>query len=647
MCGIAGFVKFKGDLEPEKVVRKMLRWLKHRGPDEEGIWSDRTLALGTSRLSIIDLVSGRQPIANEDETVLVSFNGEIYNFPELRRQLEEHGHRFRSRTDTEVIVHAYEEWGDQFVKHLKGMFGIALLDLQRKKLYLARDIAGEKPLFFTTQPEFFAFASEMKPLLHELPIRREIEPLAVSSFFAFSRPIGSLCVFRSIQKLKPGQLLELDILTGEHTIADYWKPPIVKLDLTEREAEDFLMHLLEDTIQRFLIADVPVGAFLSGGTDSSGIVAMMRNFFGQPVKTFTAIYDDPLISEAREARQVADFLHTDHHEVLIKPKDVLPVLPKLIWHLEEPFADASFLPAYFVSQKAREFVKVALTGDGGDELFGGYDWYLAWRVLERYRKLPSMLTSLVRWIVGEIPVQLFTSHPLLYRYVIGAKRVVNAANERNDIAAFLALTGDGSLSSLLPMEIMEQLLLQRQATVSGYDYEDALDRLMFFQFRGLLPELFFTKVDRMSMANSLECRSPLVYRDIVEFALALPVTLKLKGTKRKYLLKRLFERFLPREILYRPKKGFSIPLYRWLRQEPALRQLVEHCAVGKGADFLSQCSTVNYQFVAQMSRDYLAGKHNHWVMPWKAVCFRIWWETFVLQDGKQPIHQLGGQVIAR
>jgi asparagine synthase (glutamine-hydrolysing) len=646
MCGIVGFVKFKGALEPETVVQRMLRWLHHRGPDEKGVWCNSSISIGTARLAIIDLVSGRQPIANEDETIWASLNGEIYNFLDLRRQLEEKGHHFRSRTDTEVIVHAYEEWGQELVNHLKGMFGISILDLSRQQLYLARDISGEKPLFYTIQPGFFAFASEIKPLLYELPIASEIAPLAVESFFAFSRPVNSLCAFRSIQKLMPRQILRLDIRSGTHVVSDYWEPPSSKLTLTEEEAETALMRLLEDAVQRFVIADVPIGAFLSGGTDSSAIVAIMRKFFDQPVKTFTAIYDDPHISEAREARQVANVLGTEHHEVLINPQDVLAVLPRLIWHLEEPFGDASFLPAYFVSQKARKFVKVALTGDGGDELFGGYDWYLAWRLLELYRGMPSVLGTLGQWAADQIPLQLFTSHPRLYHYVIGAKRVMTAASEHEDIRAFLTLTSDGSMSSLLPAEVIEQLMLQRREMMNCYEGKDALDRILLFQFRGLLPELFFTKVDRMSMANSLECRSPLVYRDLVEFALRLPIKFKVKGTKRKYLLKRVLKRFLPKDIVARPKRGFSIPFYRWLREDPALRGLVEHYALNKVACYLPECSNVNHHVISQMTQDYLAGKHNRWVLPWKAVCFGIWWETFVVQEGRQPLDQLVDQAIA-
>jgi asparagine synthase (glutamine-hydrolysing) len=439
----------------------------------------------------------------------------------------------------------------------------------------------------------------------------------------------------------------LDIKSGTHVVSDYWEPPSSKLTLTEEEAETELMRLLEDAIQRFVIADVPIGAFLSGGTDSGAVVAMMRKFFDQPVKTFTAIYDDPHISEKWEARRVANILGTDHYEVLIRPQDVLAVLPRLIWHLEEPFGDASFLPAYFVSQKAREFVKVALTGDGGDELFGGYDWYLAWRLLEFYRGMPSLLGTLGQWAAEKIPLQLFAAYPRLYHYASGAKRVVTAASEREDLTAFLTLTSDGSMSSLLPPEVIEQLRLQRSEMMNGYEGEDALDRILLFQFRGLLPELFFTKVDRMSMANSLECRSPLVYRDLVEFALRLPIKLKLKGTKRKYLLKRVLECFLPKDIVARPKKGFSIPFYRWLREDPALRRLVEHYALNKVARYLPECSNVNHHLISQMTQDYLAGKHNRWVLPWKAVCFGIWWETFVVQEGRQPLEELVDQAIVR
>lgn len=647
MCGIAGLVDFKGILRPETVVSRMLGQLKHRGPDESGLWSNECIGIGTARLAIIDLVSGGQPIANEDGTIWACSNGEIYNFRDLRGELEQKGHHFRTQTDTEVIVHAYEEWHQDFVKHLKGMFGIALLDLSGEQLYLARDLAGEKPLFYTLQQGFFAFASEIKPLLHELPIDRDLDPLAIDSFFAFSRPVNSLCVFRSIQKLMPRQILRLDIRSGTHVISEYWKPPSSKLILTEEEAETELIRLLEDSIGRFVVADVPVGAFLSGGTDSGLVVAMMRTFFDQPVKTFTAIYDDAHVSEQREARQVAEILGTEHHEVLITPQDVVAVLPRLIWHLEEPFGDASFLPAYFVSQKAHEFVKVALTGDGGDELFGGYDSYLAWRLLENYRRLPYVLKTVGQSAAGKIPLPFLSAHPRLYHCAMGVRRVTTAANEIEDIAAFLALTNDGAMSDLLPSEIAQELLLQRRETMNGYQGENALDRILLFQFRGLLPELFFTKVDRMSMANSLECRSPLVYRDVVEFALRLPVKFKVKGTKRKYLLKRVVERFLPKSIVYRPKKGFTIPFYRWLREDPALRWLVEHYALNKVAGYLAQCSHVNYQHISGTTQDYLAGKHNRWVLPWKALCFGIWWETYAAQEGRQPLEGLFKNAIAR
>jgi asparagine synthase (glutamine-hydrolysing) len=646
MCGIAGLVDLHGGLRPETVVPRMLGRLKHRGPDESGLWSNGRVGLGTARLAIIDLVSGGQPIANEDGTIWACLNGEIYNFRDLRRELEQKGHSFRTQTDTEVIVHGYEEWRLDFVKHLKGMFGLALLDTTEQQLYLARDLAGEKPLFFTLQPGFFAFASEIKPLLCELPVDNDLNPLAIDSFFAFSRPVNSLCAFRSIQKLMPSQILRLDIRSGTQVTTEYWTPPSSKLILTKGEAESELIKLLEESMERFVVADVPVGAFLSGGTDSGLVVAMMRRFFDQPVKTFTAIYDDPHISEQREAERVAKLLGTEHHEVRIIPQDIVAVLPRLIWHLEEPFGDASFLPAYFVSQKAREFVKVALTGDGGDELFGGYDSYLGWRLLEIYRRLPDLLKALGESAAENITLPLLISRPHIYHYAMGVKRVTSAAKETEEIAAFLALTGDGSMPNLLPPEIVEELLFQRRDTLNGYQGDGSLDRILMFQFRGLLAELFFTKVDRMSMASSLECRSPLVYKDIVEFAARLPTKLKVKLTARKYLLKRILARFLPKEIVYRPKKGFAIPFYRWLREDAALRRLVEHYALKKSAGYLSQCSHVNYHYISATTRDYLAGKHNGWVLPWKALCFGIWWETYVAQQGSQPLEEVFKSAIA-
>jgi asparagine synthase (glutamine-hydrolysing) len=637
MCGIAGIVKLKGAAVQQDTVARMLGWLTHRGPDDQGVWSNGQVALGTARLAIIDLVTGRQPLCNEDETVWVALNGEIYNFLELRETLRAKGHQFRTRTDTEVIVHAYEEWGEEFVTHLKGMFGFALVDLPRQLFYLARDPVGEKPLFYTHQAQFLAFASELKPLLHECGVSRALDPLAIHSFLAFSRPVKHLCVFKEVDKLLPGQMLRLNMETGAQQVAAYWTLPDEKVAISPEEAERELVRRLEECIQKYIIADVPVGAFLSGGTDSSAVVAMMRRFFDHPVKTFTVIYDDPYLSEAAEARQVAATLNTEHHEIWIGPADVVQALPRLIWHLEEPFADESFLPTYFVSKKAREHVTVALTGDGGDELFGGYDWYLAWRVLESYTRAPERLKAVGAWIGGHLPLQHLAASPRFYRYVSGVQRLLKAAAEPDDIARFQALTGDASLAALLSEPVMTELLNLRRSAVSADEGEDSLDRILRFQFRGLLPELFFTKVDRMSMANSLECRSPLVYRDIVEFAHRLPTSLKIRGTTRKYLLKKAFEQYLPREIIYRPKKGFSLPFYRWLRDVPELRTLVEYYTAGRGSRFLSELQDVNLAYIRNTTREYLEGRHNRWVLGWKAICLGLWWETFVEHDGRAPL----------
>ena len=640
MCGIAGYIDLKGRKPDPRLIERMLQRIHHRGPDEKGVWRHDAVCLGTARLAIIDLETGQQPLSNEDDSVWVAFNGEIYNFQDLRDFLKTQGHQFRTRTDTEVIVHAYEEWGSDFVSHLNGMFGIALVDLRNGQFLLTRDAVGEKPVFYTRQQGFFAFCSELKPLLHELPLSREIEPLALQSFWAFSRSVRDLCAFKDIQKLLPGEILQLDLQTGKSAVSTYWRAPEDRLKLSEEEAAERLLNLLEDSIRRFVIADVPVGAFLSGGTDSSAVVAMMRRFFDHPVKTFTAIYDDPHISEAKEARQVADLLGTEHHEIKIHPADIVRVLPKLLWHFEEPFADASFLPTYFVSQKAREFVTVALTGDGGDELFGGYDWYFAWKLLERYKTMPGFAQAVGTWCAEKLPLHQFITSPGVYHYINGIKRLTKAAKESDEISMFQALTGDANLSSLVSASAMEQLLDLRRETLDGYTESRSLERILFYQFRGLLPELFFTKVDRMSMANSLECRSPLVYADIVRFALRLPMSLKVKGSQRKYLLKRVFERFLPKEILYRPKKGFTVPFYRWFREDPGLRRIVERYTLDKRRNDFFEDTGINSALIASETKAYLQGKHNRWSLPWKAICFGIWHRTFVERDGQESLEEL-------
>ncbi|MFH0792167.1 MAG: asparagine synthase (glutamine-hydrolyzing) [bacterium] len=625
MCGIAGIINLNKESVDREKIERMLQLMHHRGPDEKGVFCRGAVGFGTARLSIIDLSTGSQPIANENETVWVSCNGEIYNFQELREELKQAGHQFKTKSDTEVIVHAYEEWGEDFVKKIKGMFGLALLDLNKNLFYLARDIIGEKPLFYTKQDNFFAFASEMRPLLKELPIDREINSLAIQSFFAFSRPVGDLCIYKKIKKLLPKQLLRFELNTGEVQLSNYWSVPrhFERSGAESRnliKAEQRLIELLEETIPKFLVADVPVGAFLSGGTDSSAMVAMMRKFFNHPVKTFTAIYDDERISEAKEARQVAEYLGTDHYEILIKPEDVAPILPKLISHLEEPFADASFVPAYFVSKKAREQVTVAITGDGGDELFGGYSWYRNWQLLEWYRKIP-------RW-VRKIWESLVLKLPSRHKYLDGAKRIIRAAQESDDLKAFLQLSGRSDLHQLFSKKETISLLYDvRRHIIFEKNNLSSLEKIMLFQLQGLLPELFFTKIDRMSMANSLETRSPLVYRDIVEFVVGLPLSYKIRGSVRKYLLKKVFEKYLPKEIIYRPKKGFSIPFYRWLREDAELRKLVEEAVFGEGADERYRRFGINYDYLKKETEDYLAGKSINWVLPWRAVCFHLWWST--------------------
>lgn len=634
MCGIAGYVDLGGGPVGASTLKGMLRWLHHRGPDDSGTWCDGPVGIGTERLAIIDVAGGHQPIPNEDESVWVALNGEIYNFDDLGAELRRAGHAFRTRTDTEVVVHAYEEWGEQCFARLKGMFGLAVVDRARGRLYLARDVAGEKPLFYCRTPSFFAFASEIKAILQELPVGRQLNPLAAQSFFAFGRPVGDLSIYREVEKLRPGHVLRLDLVTGVADVWPFWSPPAERLRLTPAEAEEELDRLLDEAVRRTMVADVPVGAFLSGGVDSSLVVSRMGRFAGGPVRTYTAMFDDARMSEAADARRIAGLLGTDHHEVEVRPGDVAGALPRLVWHMEEPFGDASMVLASAVAGRAREDVTVALTGDGGDELFGGYDWYLALRATDYLSRMPAPALDAAASLIGAAGrvggVRGTRAHK-------AADRITTASGAGDDLDRLFAVMGDGGGDNLVDAATRSSLLALRRSYADLSSASGLVERAMLFQFQSLLPELFFTKVDRTSMAHSLEARSPLVYRDVLEFALRLPAHLKVRGITRKFLPKRLAARVLPRDIVYRRKRGFSAPFYRWLREDPALRSWVSYFGTGDRARAMAEAAGVDPGALVARVESYLAGAHDRWVVPWKAVCFGLWWETFVEHDGRQPV----------
>lgn len=642
MCGIAGIADRAQEAVDPSLIERMVGWLEHRGPDETGSRSWGPLSIGTARLSIVDLEGGSQPLSNENGRVWTVFNGEIYNFKDLRAELVGAGHRFRTRVDSEVLVHGYEQWGEDLFGRLKGMFGLCIVDLDAQRILLARDVAGEKPLFYIDDPRWFAFASEMKPLLNELPISRDLHEGAIQSYFAFGRPTGTRSAFSAIRKLAPASLLRYEVATGALSTSPFWSPPPVRPLESIDSAVPRLIELFESAIPRVSYADVPVGAFLSGGTDSSAVVAMLRAQASGEVNTFTVVYDDPHISEASEAAHVARLLGTRHHEVPIRPEDIAPLIPKMIWHLEEPFADASFIPTFFVSRAAREHVKVALTGDGGDELFGGYEWYRAWKIAARVHRFRGPLVGGVETFFGRLPAGANGGRSGLARYVNAAQRILAAAKEDSEIERLLTVMADRGLHGVLPSDAIRNLWAERAESL-GRPGGDHLDELMLFQFRSLLPELFLTKVDRMSMANSLECRSPLLYKDVIDFALALPSSVKTSRSTGKVVLKKAFESFLPPEILYRPKKGFSIPMYRWLREEPRLQAWVDEYVHGPKATVAADVAGLDVAALRAHTAAYTAGAHSGWVLPWKAICFGIWWDTYVEGRGREPLESPAGR----
>jgi asparagine synthase (glutamine-hydrolysing) len=572
MCGIAGmFGAGRGCVADPAVLRHMCDVIAHRGPDDAGYYVDGPVGLGMRRLSIIDLATGHQPIANEDQTVWIVFNGEIYNFLELREELRARGHIFRTNTDTEVIVHLYEDFGSECVRRLRGMFAFAIYDSRNRSLLLARDRMGKKPLHYALRGDWLIFGSEIKSLLEAAPHLAEVDRDALISYFYFGYIPDPQSAFRDIRKLPPGHLLEFR--NGSASVKQYWDVPAygTNLSISEEECLNELEQRLSEAVRIRLISDVPLGALLSGGVDSSLVVGLMAKATSRPVKTFTIGFDHSEFDETHYARQVAKAFGTEHHELILQP-DVVGTLEKLTPGMEEPFADSSILPTYYVSCLARQHVTVALSGDGGDELFAGYERYT--RVLRR-----NYLNRMPQWLGGLYRNQVFHKLPSFY----GRRFLFNMSLPLRDryidsVSHFPAWGRERELFSrdfLAFADSMESPLEQFRRYFDEAPANDFVSRLLYLDTKTYLPFDILTKVDRMSMATSLEVRVPILDHVFIEWVTALPVELKLRGLNGKYILKKLAERTgIPREVLYRPKRGFAMPLKHWMRKE-LKRELVE------------------------------------------------------------------------
>jgi asparagine synthase (glutamine-hydrolysing) len=622
MCGIAGFADLgaaSGNLSADRArVKGMCDVMRHRGPDDDGFYVQPGVALGMRRLSIIDIATGHQPIHNEDETVWVVYNGEIYNYQELRDALEKAGHRFYTSSDTETIVHGYEQWGEAVFSKLRGMFGIAIWDTRTRTLLIGRDRPGIKPLYYAEAGGRLYFGSEAKCVLANPEINRELDPEALDHFLAYLYTPRDRAIFRGMRKLPPGHFLKLH--DGKVEIQRYWQFPAVQPQRrSEAEALDELEQTLADAVRSHMIADVPLGAFLSGGIDSSVVVALMARASNRPVKTFSIGFDESKFNELPHARRVAEHLGTEHHEFIVRP-DALGILDRLIWHFDEPFADSSAIPTWYVSEMARKHVTVVLSGDGGDELFGGYDRYLPHpRVASFDRLAPGIGRAVAAAAWRALP------HGVRGKNFL---RHVARDSQGRYLDSITMYHGD---------ERQSLLSADAQRLLGGWDAEryfrTPFDRLgalpfpaqmMAFDFETYLPEDCLTKVDRMSMAHSIESRVPLLDHLVVEFAAGLPASLKIQGDRRKHLLKQLAFKLVPREILDRPKQGFGVPIGHWFKG--SLRDVFGDVL---GSPEARQRGYFNYAFVDRVLEEHLSGKRDHALRLWQLLVFELWHRQYL------------------
>jgi asparagine synthase (glutamine-hydrolysing) len=570
MCGVYGILDLGQRRSPDNALARMAEVTVHRGPDDEGRYADGPFVMGMRRLSIIDLNSGHQPISNEDGNVWVVCNGEIYNFRELRADLQRKGHRFQTGSDTEVIVHLYEEYGDQLVRHLDGMFGFALWDVRKRHLLIARDPLGIKPMYLKREPGRVLFASELKAILRALDSTPAFDSVALREYLSLGYVPAPLSIFAGIEKLEAGSLLRVDLCSGASAIERYWHPR-THARRTESDWVDAVRAQLEASVAAQMVSDVPLGAFLSGGIDSSSVVAMMAKHSAQPVRTYSIGFEaegaGALYNELPYARRVADLFGTDHKEIIVRP-DVAALLPKLLWHMDEPVADSAFITTYLVSEFARQDVKVILSGVGGDELFGGYRRYLGGYYDRFMAWVPRSVTE--RFLVPLAKRLPSDRHSAVLNVMRYAKSFIlsQGLDAETRYKTYVGVFSDSGLDDLMVESHRPRTSALARAFSEAASSDD-LATLMEVDLLTQLPDDLLLLTDRMTMASSIECRVPLIDQALVDLALDMPTQLKIKGRDLKHVLKRAMADVLPDDILYRSKRGFGAPMGAWLKQSLA------------------------------------------------------------------------------
>ncbi len=633
MCGFCGLVQKRESPSPqEELLSSMCQAIIHRGPDDQGIHLEKNVGLGARRLSIIDVEGGHQPLSNENGSIWIAYNGEVYNFLSLKDELQKKGHKFSTRSDTETIVHAYEEWGEDFIQHLRGMFAFALWDREKNTLFLFRDRLGIKPLYYTLlEDKTLVFGSELKCLLKHPRVQRRLEPQALNFFLTLEYIPAPYSAFKNVFKLPQGSFLKYR--DGNIEVKKYWEI----LPLTDKEDSfsdeydlpsltDQLFALLKESVSLRLISDVPLGAFLSGGIDSSCIVGLMRELGVSPLMTFSIGFEESSYNELEHARRIARKFQTKHEEFIIQPQ-ALQLTEKLIHHLDEPFGDFSIFPTYLVSEMARRRVKVILSGDGGDEIFAGYEHYQAQKISRWpfFKFLPTPLTKMVKWFPPSAQKKGIWNK---------TRRFLQGLSHEKDLRhlRWMMFLNQKEKQALYTPEFQEQLggIPLLSSTLPFFEYYQNMNSFdditgeLYLDLKSYLADDILAKVDRMSMAASLETRVPLLDHKLVEFAFSLPGKLKLHGMSTKWIFKKTMERLLPKENIYRSKEGFSIPIKHWLRND-----LKEMMLDYLSQDHLRKEGLFNPSVIGRMIHQHLEGRENFSHQLWALLVFEIWKEKYL------------------
>lgn len=630
MCGIAGFFG-NNFADREIILKKMTDIIAHRGPDDEGHYFDQKAALGFRRLAIIDLVTGHQPMSNENESIWIVFNGEIYNYKEIRLLLEKKGHRFHTSSDTEVIIHSYEEWGLECLQHFNGMFAFALWDKNNNRSFIARDRLGVKPLYFAQRGEHLVFASEIKSLLQFPGIKSEVDLQALDAYMSFLWVPEPHTLFKDIYKLESGHYLIYQ--NNTITTKPYWKLDCdAEVEKNESYWIEKIRTSLKLSVEKRLISDVPLGAFLSGGIDSTSIVALMNQINGNAISTYTIGFDkndlknDVVQSDLEYSRYAAKFLNVNYHEIIVNP-NVVELLPKLIWHMDEPIADPAAITTYLVCKASRETLTVLLSGVGGDEVFGGYPRFAAMKLSTIYNLIPSTIRNgLIEKIIRFLPA----SKSPTFR---NAKKFIRSANlptiER--YMGYRTYFNDSEKKNLYTENLKKELQIvssdpfkEHMAFFNQVKPFDLLSQIMYVDLKTFLPCLNLMYTDKMSMAASVEVREPFLDYELVETFFKMPSHLKLKGLTRKYALKKAMEGLVPSEIIWRKKAGFGAPIRSWITGN--LKEMIFDLISEKS---LKKRGYFNHAFYKKMIDDEFSGKEYYSNQIWQLLTLELWHKEFI------------------